>query len=188
MACMSPTLPSKPGLAPAAVCLALALVLAATTIYQRSHIAGLRSELEETAGNLEDVRAERDILSTEVDELEQALTEAEKAAEAAEALPSERAGEAAGSRPAGMSRAEAENRVTDALMDGGATLIRELTGLEGVLGGTMGFYTEDNITVLNDRWVHAWFEDGHIGGEMLLLYTFDDDGDLSFTLLDLAQH
>ncbi len=169
-----------------AICAALALLLAAAVIYQRSHIAGLTGEIEDVARDFEEIRSERDRLARQVDELEQALAEAEQAAEAAQSLPSEREG--AGLLPEGMSLDEAEKQVTDALMDGGAPLIRELTGLEGVLGGTMGFYTEENITVLNDRWVHAWFEDGHVGGEMLLLYTFEEDGSISWTLLDLAEY
>ena len=184
---MSLPVPSKLHLALSTVFAALVLLLAATVIYQRTHIAGLTSELEETAGTLNEARASRNALSREVDELEQALAAAQQATQAAEALPSERGAEAVGSRPAGMSRSEVEERVTEVLTDGGASLIQELTGLEGVLGGTMGFYTEENITVLNDRWVHARFEDGHIGGEMLLLYTFEDDGEIAWTLIDLAQ-
>lgn len=46
----------------------------------------------------------------------------------------------------------------------------DLIPFEGTLGGTMGFYIEENITVLNDRWVYARFEDGHIAGSMLLEY------------------
>ncbi|MFN2348356.1 MAG: hypothetical protein ABR558_02120 [Thioalkalivibrio sp.] len=38
-----------------------------------------------------------------------------------------------------------------------------------VLGGTMHFLP-DGIQVLNDRWVLAIFEDGHIRGQMLLQY------------------
>lgn len=34
----------------------------------------------------------------------------------------------------------------------------------GVLGGRMGFYDTTRIVVLNDEWVFADFEDGHIGG------------------------
>jgi hypothetical protein len=44
----------------------------------------------------------------------------------------------------------------------------ELIPYKGTLGGTMGFYGEDQIRVLNDRWVLAGFEDGHSGGSMLL--------------------
>lgn len=47
---------------------------------------------------------------------------------------------------------------------------RELIPYPGVLGGTMGFYREDDIRILGRRWVFARFDDGHIGGSMLLEY------------------
>jgi hypothetical protein len=45
----------------------------------------------------------------------------------------------------------------------------ELIPHEPVLGGQMHFVPE-GIHVLNDRWVLATFEDGHIRGQMLLAY------------------
>ena len=59
----------------------------------------------------------------------------------------------------------------------------ELIPYEGTLGGTMGFYSEENIQVLNDQWVFARFEDGHVQGSMLLEYTFGVDGELRWTVL-----
>lgn len=47
---------------------------------------------------------------------------------------------------------------------------RELIPVPAVLGGTMGFHRPDRIRVLNGRWVCADFDDGHIGGSMLLEY------------------
>jgi len=44
----------------------------------------------------------------------------------------------------------------------------ELISIEGVLGGTM-FFTD--VYLLNDQWVYATFEDGHIMGSGL--YTFE---------------
>ena len=49
-------------------------------------------------------------------------------------------------------------------------LHRELIPYPGVLGGTMGFYSDEDIRILGPRWVFARFEDGHIGGVMLLEY------------------
>ncbi|MFI5372954.1 MAG: hypothetical protein ACHQ52_15470, partial [Candidatus Eisenbacteria bacterium] len=46
----------------------------------------------------------------------------------------------------------------------------ELIPYPGVEGGTMGFYSADWIRILGGRWVFARFEDGHIGGTMLLEY------------------
>ena len=45
----------------------------------------------------------------------------------------------------------------------------ELIPHEPVLGGSM-FFVPEGIHVLNDRWVLATFEDGHIRGQMLLEY------------------
>ena len=59
----------------------------------------------------------------------------------------------------------------------------DLIPFEGTLGGRMGFYTRENITVLNDRWVFARFEDGHVQGSMLLEYRITPEGELEWTLL-----
>ncbi|TVP83859.1 MAG: hypothetical protein EA347_11815 [Thioalkalivibrio sp.] len=45
----------------------------------------------------------------------------------------------------------------------------ELIPHEPVLGGSM-YFVPEGIHVLNDRWVLATFEDGHIRGQMLLEY------------------
>ncbi|AHK80226.1 hypothetical protein M911_14895 [Ectothiorhodospira haloalkaliphila] len=45
----------------------------------------------------------------------------------------------------------------------------ELIDHDPVLGGTL-FFVPDETHVLNDRWVLATFEDGHIRGQMLLEY------------------
>lgn len=47
----------------------------------------------------------------------------------------------------------------------------ELIPYRGELGGTMGFYSEENIQVLGPRWVLADFDDGHRGGSMLLEFS-----------------
>lgn len=38
----------------------------------------------------------------------------------------------------------------------------ELIPYKGILGGTMGFYGDNDIHVLTNRWVFAYFQDGHI--------------------------
>ena len=58
----------------------------------------------------------------------------------------------------------------------------ELIPFEGVLGGKMGFYKED-IHVISDKWVLAKFEDGHIGGNMLLSYSIKNNN-ISWEVLD----
>lgn len=62
--------------------------------------------------------------------------------------------------------------LADPVADLKADLARhpELIPVKAVLGGTMGFYRPEGIRILNDRWVCADFEDGHIGGSMLLEY------------------
>ena len=54
----------------------------------------------------------------------------------------------------------------------------------GVLGGEMGFYFRDGIHILNHRWVFAYFEDGHVGGALLLRYEIGDDGEIKWEALD----
>lgn len=55
----------------------------------------------------------------------------------------------------------------------------ELLPYEGVLGGTMRFY-ENKVKILTDKWVLAYFEDGHIGGYLLLEYNISDDGRITW--------
>jgi hypothetical protein len=48
----------------------------------------------------------------------------------------------------------------------------------------MGFYFYDGIHILNEKWVFAYFEDGHIAGAMLLRYEIDEDGNIGWEVLD----
>jgi hypothetical protein len=64
---------------------------------------------------------------------------------------------------------------------------QDLIPYEGVLGGTMGFYDDNQIHVLNYRWVYARFEDGHIGGEILLEYNISEDGTIKWKVIDSFQ-
>lgn len=57
----------------------------------------------------------------------------------------------------------------------------ELIPYEGVLGGTMQF---SKVFVLNDKWVYASFEDGHIQGFGLYGYTIDNDKNISWKVID----
>jgi len=47
----------------------------------------------------------------------------------------------------------------------------ELIPYDGTLGGTMGFHNREKVFVLSDKWVYAYFDDGHINGYMLLSYS-----------------
>jgi hypothetical protein len=55
----------------------------------------------------------------------------------------------------------------------------ELIPYKGVLGGTMRFY-EKEIRILTNKWVLAYFEDGHIGGYLLLEYDISNDGKINW--------
>jgi hypothetical protein len=54
---------------------------------------------------------------------------------------------------------------------------------KGVLGGTMGFYMPEGIHVLNEKWVVAYFEDGHVAGALLLKYEVKE-GSINWEVLD----
>lgn len=56
---------------------------------------------------------------------------------------------------------------------------RELIPYKGVLGGTMDFYGR-NIWILTNKWVLAYFEDGHTVGYMLLEYSINDNGKITW--------
>jgi hypothetical protein len=64
---------------------------------------------------------------------------------------------------------------------------KDLIPYTGVLGGIMGFYNENSIHILNYKWVYAHFEDGHIGGEMLLEYNIIEDGKINWKVIDAFQ-
>jgi len=57
---------------------------------------------------------------------------------------------------------------------------RELIPYKGVLGGTMAFYDKNEIWVLTDKWVFAYFDDGHISGYLLLQYFVHDNGKITW--------
>ena len=59
----------------------------------------------------------------------------------------------------------------------------ELIPYKGVMGGTMGFYSSQDIHILSSRWVFAAFEDGHIGGHMLLEYRVDPGGKIHWRVI-----
>jgi hypothetical protein len=52
----------------------------------------------------------------------------------------------------------------------------ELIPYPGVLGGMMGFYDTTAIHVLDEQWVYAYFEDGHISGYGLFRYRVQPGG------------
>ena len=56
----------------------------------------------------------------------------------------------------------------------------ELIPYPGVAGGRMGFYSTDDIRVLNDEWVYAPFDDGHITGDAVFGYSVTQGGRISW--------
>lgn len=59
----------------------------------------------------------------------------------------------------------------------------ELIPYKGVLGGTMGFWSGKDIHILTPKWVFASFDDGHIGGYMLLEYKVSNEGKISWKVV-----
>lgn len=57
----------------------------------------------------------------------------------------------------------------------------ELIPFDGILGGTMQFF---NVYILNDKWVYARFEDGHIQGYGLYEFSLDDNLNISWKVID----
>lgn len=70
-----------------------------------------------------------------------------------------------------------ENQVIDDLLKN-----NELIPFKGELGGKMSFFKE-KIFVISDKWVLAYFEDGHINGNMLLSYSVKN-GNISWNVID----
>ncbi len=60
----------------------------------------------------------------------------------------------------------------------------ELIPYGGVLGGKMGFYFDKNIWILKNKWVLAYFEDGHICGYVILKYDVNKEGNISWKVID----
>jgi len=77
-----------------------------------------------------------------------------------------------------MKRKGLKNPVKDIISD--LRQHRELIPYKGILGGTMNFYSEDQIWVLTKKWVFAYFEDGHNGGYLFLEYEVTKDGKIKW--------
>ncbi|MGB3368643.1 MAG: hypothetical protein WBA54_14200, partial [Acidaminobacteraceae bacterium] len=58
-----------------------------------------------------------------------------------------------------------------------------LIGYDGVLGGTMMFIVEES-KLINEKYVLAYFEDGHIDGYALLKYTINKNLDIEWSILE----
>lgn len=60
----------------------------------------------------------------------------------------------------------------------------QLIPYKGVLGGTMAFGFPDKIYILTEKYVLAYFEDGHIAGWMLLQYAVAKRGKITWRVID----
>ena len=69
-----------------------------------------------------------------------------------------------------------EKDITDNLIEN-----TQLIPYPGVLGGTMRI---GNIKLLGDRWVIAYFADGHIDGQMILRYIIKKDSTIGWVVID----
>jgi seryl-tRNA synthetase len=61
---------------------------------------------------------------------------------------------------------------------------KDLIPYKGVLGGTMNFYSEENIYIISSKWAVAHFDDGHINGIILLEYKVQKDGKIRWYVVD----
>lgn len=52
----------------------------------------------------------------------------------------------------------------------------DLIPMKGVLGGTMNFYSREDIVLISPNYAFAAFDDGHIGGAMLLRFSIQGEG------------
>ena len=59
----------------------------------------------------------------------------------------------------------------------------EIIDEEGVVGGTMGFYDKSGIVILNERWVYAPYDDGHIIGYLIAEYNVAKGGKIKWKLV-----
>lgn len=59
----------------------------------------------------------------------------------------------------------------------------EIIDEEGVVGGEMGFYDISSAVLLNDRWVYAPFDDGHIAGYLIAEYSVSKGGEISWKVI-----
>jgi len=77
------------------------------------------------------------------------------------------------------------NPVQDILLD--LKNHRELIPYGGILGGTIEFYNKESW-VLNNKWVFAYFEDGHYGGYMLLEYNVELNGKINWERIAVTKN
>ena len=124
--------------------------------------------------DLAELKAERQALTAEIADLRQSLSDDERRAM---------------DQP-GLLPWEIEELQKKGLQDPVRDLVSdlqahpELIEQQGVLGGTMAFGFPEKIHVLTERYVLAYFEDGHIAGWMLLEYGVARGGRITWRVID----
>lgn len=175
-------------LAGIAVLVAISLIL--LFLSRNSEVARLRETTNDLTDRLTAAEARCDSLGSarrvELDSLEA------QSARLRERISATSPGTAQGKcwPPFGPGRQSTVDRLRkQGLADPDEDLVRDLQAhpdlipFEGVVGGTMGFYYPQYIFPLDHRYLIAWFDDGHIGGSMLLKYDVEN-GTIRWTVLD----
>jgi len=80
-----------------------------------------------------------------------------------------------------MKRADLKDPLKDIISD--LKRHRELIPYKGSMGGTMNFYGRSKVWILTKKWALAYFEDGHIGGYLLLEYDITKGGGINWKTL-----
>ena len=48
----------------------------------------------------------------------------------------------------------------------------------------MLYFQRDQISIINSKWVLAYYEDGHFDGELLARFKVDESGNISWRVID----
>ena len=149
------------------VIIALLLVYLVLSVYERADVKTLEHKLISTERILDDCIGRNDSLSLLIHEMR-----------------------ISSSLPPFLDRRQVDALVKRGLNDPVSQIRNALVNDPGliisssVLGGSMGFYYRDGIHILNERWVFAYFEDGHVAGAMLLRYDILNNGEIGWEVLD----
>lgn len=173
------------GLFKGRILLLLIFVLSAGILYFANMNVGYLSKVNSLQSELSAVEKEKSELNQKFDEKEKALTneitELKGKLEAADKkfsdIPQLQGFEIEELKKKGL-KDPVKDLTTD-LMNR-----KDLIPYKGVLGGTMGFYCEENIHIISSEWAAAYFDDGHINGIMLLWYDVSKDGKIRWRVMD----
>lgn len=162
-----------------AILVVLLLIAGVTVVTLYRDRARLFEQRDSLRHEVETLRSELQEAETRVDSLEREIARSEEGSSADSNRDSE-LGESGLPSDAALRALQRELHVDNPVEFLRRDLLErgeELIDTDAVLGGTMGFHDPGNIHVLNDKWVLAWFEDGHIGGHMLLEFEISQSED-----------